>query len=249
MAFEVHKLDKLTARELVLAHHYSGRCPGIRCAHGLYEAGTLVGCAVYAVPASYTLCSGVCGPAYRAHVIELARLVILTTTHNAASSLVGGSLAALDDHVVVSYADCNDLVGHVGYVYQSSNWLYTGQGSAEPAWVDEATGEVVSYTRRHIDAKARAAGYAWAPGASSGPGLVRRRQVGKHRYVYLTGSRRFRRDARAALRYPVLPYPKGATRRHSGNIMQVAELRRPADLDGAPRLDGPPPPRKKLGEK
>ena len=208
---------------MVISNHYSGRCPSIKYCYGLYEDGKLVGCVVYAVPASYTLCNGVCGPDYRGYVIELARLVVITPTPNAASVLVGRSLASLPDHVCVSYADCNEHVGHVGYVYQATNWIYTGRGNAEPAWVDERTGLIVSYTRRHIDKKARELGYAWKEGASSGPGLRKQPMVGKHRYVFFAGTRRFKRDARAALRYPVLPFPKGETRRHDGPIMEVMD--------------------------
>lgn len=223
VSFDVLPISKVIAKNMILANHYSGRCPGIKYSYGLYEKGTLVGCVVYSVPASYTLCNGVCGVEYRQYVIELARLVITTKTTNAASSLVGRSLAAIPDHIVVSYADCNEHVGHIGYVYQATNWIYTGQGNAEPLWVDDRTGEIVSYTRRHIDKKARELGYDWKEGASKGPGLSKRPQVGKHRYVYFTGSRQFKSNAKESLRYKVKSYPKGTTRRHQGNIMPVSK--------------------------
>jgi hypothetical protein len=204
----VKPAPKEECKKIVLANHYSGRMPGSKYCYGLYCAGRLVGCAVYSVPASYTLCRGVCGAEMSSYVIELARLVILTAKKNAASILIGKSLAALPRHVVVSYADCNELIGHVGYVYQATNWLYTGQGSAEPVWRDPRSGEVVSYTRRHIDTKAKAIGLEWTD-------LVKQPQVGKHRYVCFTGDRRFRKTARSRLKYAILPYPKGPTKRHS----------------------------------
>lgn len=231
VSFEVGELDKETARQMVLDNHYSGRCPGIKYCYGLYERGTLVGCVVYSIPASYTLCNGVCGNEFRSNVIELARLVITTTTPNAASTLIGGSLAILPDHIVVSYADCNSHVGHVGYVYQATNWIYTGQGNAEPVYVlaedhpnGFSAGTPVAYTRRHIDVKARALGFDWKPNASTGPGLLRRPAIGKHRYVYFTGTKAFKRKAQVALRYKRLPYPKGDTKRHAGNIMQTGTV-------------------------
>lgn len=260
VSYEVRPLDKDVARDMVLREHYSGRCPGIRESFALWEGGQLVGCVVYSIPASYTLCNGVCGETYRKQVLELARLVVMTPSHNAASSLVGRSLALLGDQVVVSYADCNDHVGHVGYVYQSTNWMYSGRSSAEPVYVLEAdhpngmkTGTPVSYTRRHIDQKARDLGFDWGHNASIGPGLVRLPSVGKHRYVYFTGSKRFVQAVRLALRYKVLvksadgkeiwagasldlfreikagrlrlTYPKGATRRHNKCAMEVGNRR------------------------
>jgi hypothetical protein len=203
----VEPITSKAAMGLVMRHHYSQRLVGAKFAFGLVEDGEIVGCVVYSQPASYTLCNGVCGPEYRSQVLELSRLVVTTKSENAASMLIGRSVASLPDAVLVSYADCNDHVGHVGYVYQATNWLYTGQGSAEPKWLHPTTGHVISYTRRHIDLKAAALGLDWRD-------LVREKQSGKHRYVSFSGGKRFKKQARLALRYEVLPYPKGPTKRH-----------------------------------
>lgn len=228
MNLSIREISKEAVRHLVLNYHYSRRAPGIKYSWGLLQGKRTVGCVIYSIPASYTLCRGVCGISYTKQVLELSRLVILTDADNAASFLVGGTLRLLPSSVVVSYADCNDNVGHVGYVYQATNWLYTGQGTAEPMWVEESTGNVVSYTRRHIDKKARDLGYAWGEGASSGPGITQRPQVGKHRYVTFTGDRRFKRDARRALRYHVVSsYPKGETTRHDVCAQEVTKVEKP----------------------
>ena len=214
-ALRVVEISKTACRYLVLRHHYSGRVPGIKYCWGLLRGAKIVGCVVFSIPASYTLCNGVCGPGYREYVLELSRLVILTRQKNAASFLVGRSLRLLPNAIVVSYADCNEHVGHVGYVYQATNWLYTGHGNAEPIWINPRDGTIVSYTRRHIDKKASRVGLDWTE-------LKKQKQLGKHRYVTFTGNRRFRKECRAALCYRVLPYPKGPTRRHSGCVMPIA---------------------------
>ena len=57
---------------------------------------------------------------------ELSRLVIQTKRKNAASFLISNSLKKLESCcAVVSYAD--SAYGHCGYVYQATNWLYTGE--------------------------------------------------------------------------------------------------------------------------
>jgi hypothetical protein len=91
-------------------------------------------------------------------------------------------------------------------VYQATNWIYTGKGSAEPKWLHPESGDVVSFTRRHIDKKAERLGLHWKD-------LDKEPQSGKHRYVFFTGNRRFRRAARAALKYQVQDYPTGRTSR------------------------------------
>jgi hypothetical protein len=202
------------ARDFILRHHYAHqggtdrKVPGIRHCWGLLEGERLLGVVTFSNPVSYTLCRGVCGPAYKDDVLELSRLVVATPVRNAASFLIGASLRRLAKErnaIVVSYADCNAHVGHVGYVYQACNFLYTGNGSVVPKYVDAFTGETIAHTRRHIDGKER----------RHGP-LKAVVQKGKHRYVTFVGDRRWCKRARAALRYPVLPYPKGQTRRHDG---------------------------------
>jgi len=258
--FNLCDIERKTCEEMVREYHYSGtheyegldkdglptrycqRLPGIVRAWGLTDGDDLVGCVVYSIPASMTLCRGVCGPEYTRDVLELSRLVITTEAANAASFLVGNSLKllALEGYtvptepgsrervrkncaVVVSYADGSDRAGHVGYVYQATNWIYTGQGARQPVYVEDSTGKIVSYTERHIDVKARALGYKWEPNARRGPGLTEYLTEGKHRYVTFVGDRRWVKKARAALRYEELPYPKGKTRKDAPNFTRRPE--------------------------
>jgi hypothetical protein len=208
--------DKAGCRRFVSENHYSGKCPGVKYCFALLDSGAISGYVVYSVPASYTLCRGVCGIEFSPFVLELSRLAITSEEKNAASFLIGKSIRMLPNCVLVSYADCNEHVGHVGYVYQATNWIYTGQGSAEPLWVHPVTGGVVSYTRRHIDEKAGRIGLDYRD-------LVRRKQLGKHRYVNFSGSVEFTADARRHLRYAVLPYPKGQTHRHLEKVLITSE--------------------------
>lgn len=189
-------------------HHYSQRKVGAKFAFGLFEVNTLVGCCVFSIPASYTLCKGVCGEEHKKSVLELSRLVVTTDARNAASFFISRCLNNIGDWIVVSYADSNEHVGHVGYVYQATNWIYTGRGNTEPKWLHPETGEVISYTRRHIDVKAEALGMDWRD-------LIKEPQQGKHRYIIFTGSKAFKKKSRGSLRYKTAPYPKGVTRRHS----------------------------------
>ena len=207
VSFCIRKIDSKTAMAIIVKNHYSRRTVGAKHCYGLFASEDLVGCIVYSQPASYTLCKGVCGQEYSKHVLELSRLVVLTNEKNAASFLIAASLKKLGNAVVVSYADCNEHVGHVGYVYQATNWIYTGQGNAEPVWLHPETGDVISYTRRHIDKKAQALGFEWTD-------LKKKQQVGKHRYVTFCGTKGFKKKAKQNLKYKQHPYPKGPSRRH-----------------------------------
>jgi hypothetical protein len=139
-------------------------------------------------------------------VLELSRLVLITNTKNAASILISKSLKQLKTKptVIVSYADCNE--GHIGYVYQATNWIYTGQGNPEPWWLHPETKLIVSKTRRHIDKKAKRLGLEWT-------NLIKQKRKGKHRYVTFVGNRNDRRVMEDQLRYKIYEYPKGETKR------------------------------------
>jgi hypothetical protein len=223
----VRTITHAAARSFIRQHHYSHKdgtarsVPGIRHAWSLWAGEHLVGVVTFSNPVSYTLCRGVCGPQYRKDVMELSRLVIAPKpVRNAASYLIGQSLRLLgriQNAIVVSYADCNDHVGHVGYVYQAANFLYTGNGSIVPKYVD-SLGDAIAHTRRHVDTKER----------NHGP-LRAVVQKGKHRYITFVGDRRFKRLARSSLRYPVLPFPKGPTARHEGTAD-------PEPVPASPRL-------------
>jgi hypothetical protein len=47
----------------------------------------------------------------------------------------------------------------------------------------------------------------------------------KHRYVYFVGSKTQKKAMRKALKYPVLPYPKGESKRYdSGGAVPTQQL-------------------------
>ena len=58
----------------IMQKHYAKRLPSISYAFGLYEDSKLVGVVTYGIPASNSLCEGICGKEYKEFVIELNRL-------------------------------------------------------------------------------------------------------------------------------------------------------------------------------
>ena len=187
----VRQIDYDDASFFILNIHYSRRLPSISYAYGLFVDGELVGCVTYGFPASPPLCKGIAGIQNQHNVLELNRLVILPKYNgkNYASFLVGRSLKMLPNRTfVVSYADT--AWSHVGYVYQATNFLYTGLGASRTdTW--QPTGK----HGRHQE---------------QADNSIRQTRSRKHRYVYLVGDRRTKRQMRKDLKYKVYPkYPKG----------------------------------------
>jgi hypothetical protein len=176
----------------LLQKHYAKRIPSISHAFGLYDGPTLVGVCTYGMPASPFLCMGVCGKEHRHSVIELNRLCIESADKNAASILVSNSLQMLPKPmIVVSYAD--KAQGHVGYVYQACNFLYTGE------------------TKERTDMAGADGGHSRHNHGNSTNRVFR---SSKHRYVFFVGSKSQKSMLRKALSYEVLAYPKGEAKRY-----------------------------------
>lgn len=172
--------------------------PCITYAFGLFLDGDMIGVVTYGVPASHFLCIGLAGEENQNDVIELNRLVILPKYNgkNYASYLVAHSLKELPNHTfVVSYADT--AWGHIGYVYQATNFIYTGCTKARTDIVSSSGGHARHYEKGSA---------------------VRQNRSAKHRYVYLVGDRRTKRQMLKDLRYPAIKeYPKGDERRYDTN--------------------------------
>ena len=180
--------------------HYARRMPCITNAFGLFVDEELIGVVTYGIPASPNLCKGLAGKENFHNVLELNRLVILPEHNgkNYASYLVSKSLKMLPNRTfVVSYADT--AWSHVGYVYQATNFLYTGAtASRTDVYIPNGLHP------RHYE--------------RNGQDGMRQSRSSKHRYVYLVGDKRTKKQMMKELRYPIISeYPKGDEVRYDTN--------------------------------
>lgn len=184
---EVKQISYKECLPFILGIHYARRIPVIQYAFGIFIDGKLSGIVTYGSPASPSLCKGVAGIEFKHRVLELNRLVILpeVTEKNIASQLVGRSLRMLPQGlIIVSYADWEGW-GHVGYVYQATNWYYTGKTKSR-------TDKFSNGHARHYDKNDTARQY----------------RTSKHRYIFITGKHKER--ILKYIKYPILKeYPKG----------------------------------------
>lgn len=192
-------VTKAQSEQFVLAKHYSRRAPIFWAGFGLVEDGQIQGVCVFGQPSPPIQRHAFSGRDFKLY--ELARLVVQTKTKNAASFLVAGALRQLEAPcAVVSYADMEQ--SHCGIVYQATNWLYTG------ATVSHDHAYIVDGKRVHpmsLRDKGITNPRAWA----KANGIQTVKPMPKHRYFYLVGNKRQKRDMLAKLQYPVVgEYPK-----------------------------------------
>jgi adenine modification enzyme len=161
----------------------------------------LLGVVAYNLP-TRSVCASMFGEEYVDNVWHMTRLVLPDAAlRNSESRLIAGSLRMIEkEHAnvwaVVTYAATD--AGHIGYVYQATNAIYTGTGGRPTFHTDETGARRGTHLNGHYIDPERAAALGWT---------LRKGGI-KHRYVYILGTKRQRRSRRAMLRFPSLPYPK-----------------------------------------
>ena len=204
---EIRPVTRKEYLPFLLDVHYARRCPSVSWAFGLFIGDHLEGVVTYGTPSSAPLRRGVCGDAFKSKVIELNRLVLLSNEKNHASLLVGRSLRQIDgDRIIISFADTSQ--GHVGYVYQATNFLYCGLSAKRTDWkvrgMEHLHGQTIADEFRGQPDRAK------AMRAKYGDDFYLAPRPRKHRYVTFIGTRKFKKEARQSLLYPTSPYPKSS---------------------------------------
>lgn len=204
MEYEVKRITRKECEPFVIGIHYAHRWPSISYAFGLFREGALVGIVTYGTPPSAPLRTGVAGQDFIGNIIELNRLCLLNNMKNEASILVSKSLKFIPDSIVVSFADTSQ--GHVGYVYQACNFTYHGLSAKRTDWKIKGM--------EHLHGQTVADEFRGSPCRSKmmrdkyGDNFYLQDRPRKHRYIYVTGSRKFKKEARAAIKYEQQDYPK-----------------------------------------
>jgi len=197
--YTIEAIGYAEAMQVVVREHYLHRRAPCSAAFGLFRRSELVGVIVYGTPSSAPLRRGIAGPDFANDVVELTRLWCAPSVpRNGESFLIGNTVRQAGKPIVVSYADASQ--GHVGYVYQATNWLYTGLSAKRTNWTIEG----VDLHSQTIADKYTAA----ALRAQYGDKFTLQPRPRKHRYVFINAKGAARRRIAAALRYPIMPYPK-----------------------------------------
>lgn len=202
--------------EWLLKKHYAKRIPQIMFAFGLYD-DDLIGVITYGIPASPSLCMGICGKEYSDKVLELNRVCLSNNDKNQASYLVANSIKLLPKPtIVVSYADSGQ--GHIGYVYQATNFIYTGLSANRTDWTVKGL--------EHKHSKTISDGMTLESIKEKyGDNFYYTERSRKHRYIYFHGTKNDKKVLNSKLLYKTEPYPKGDSQRYdSGGKVAVQSL-------------------------
>ena len=202
MKHTVSSIDYQDCKEWFLKKHYAKRMPSVSYCFGLFEGVELIGVCSFGFPPNYNYNNGKCVfNDYECLTLELNRLVVNDgLPKNTLSFFVGKCLNKIPKpSCIVSYADANQ--GHNGYIYQATNWIYTGVSTPKHKYIFEDGREFD--IRRGIDNKGKV--------------VDKILMLPTHRYLYFNGNKNEKRKMIKELKMKVAKYPKGKNKRYDNS--------------------------------
>ena len=204
--YTIRPIDHATALDVIVREHYLHRKAPCSVAFGLFCGDELKGVICYGTPSSAPLRSGIAGPQHARNVVELTRLWVCDSVpRNGESYLIGRTVRNAGKEIVVSFAEIAQ--GHVGIVYQATNWLYTGLSAKRTNWtIDGVAKHCQTLADRYTAQEIR---------AEFGERFSLQDRPRKHRYIFINAKGRRRDELIASLRYRPQPYPKVLNPQHA----------------------------------
>jgi len=199
-AIQLLPISQAEAKSLLLQNHYLHSLPGgTKLSLGIFLNARLLGALTFGVGPylGYKIVNGACPD----DMVTLTRLWLSDKLpSNSESKVLGIALRSLKRDTslkfILAYSDPS--AGHLGTIYQASNWLYIGLSSATPLY---EIGDGILHHSRSLAHRLGTHSIRYL--SSQGIDVKTVPQSPKHRYVYFLDE-----TWRDQLMVPVLPYPK-----------------------------------------
>ena len=220
----IRLVSKDIAKDIIVNNHYSGIWTKVSYAIGLFYISNdehkffggvneqLIGVACYGDPIGRHSGASISETLDRTEVLELTRLFVFDGYgSNIESWFVGQTFNWLRENAphikaLVSYSD--PKVGHLGTVYQATNWVYQGNRiRPNDSW---------SFKRKE-DEEWHHSRTSFVRYGTNDPKIIQtmvsvpfwiKKEPRKHRYVYILSHGKEKKKLFKSLKYPSLPYPK-----------------------------------------
>lgn len=213
LKYTIKSIDNSQTTEWLKYKHYAKRIPPIEYAFGLFnEANLMQGIVTYSTPVSSNL-RGIFNDEFK--LMELNRLVINEGLEkNCLSFLVSQSLKMLPTPlVIISYADTSQ--NHHGYIYQATNFIYTGLSAKRTDWkvkgLEHLHGATIADLSRGKENRAE-----WMR-EKYGDDFYLEDRPRKHRYFMFLGNKKEVKRMKEILPYKIEQYPKGENKRYDAS--------------------------------
>ena len=218
--YSVRSIDSYLTYDWLLNKHYAKRIPPIEYAFGLFNNENIMqGIITYSTPVSNNLR---CIFNNQFKLIELNRLVINEGLEkNCLSFLVSKSLKLLPSPLaIISYADTSQ--NHNGYIYQATNFIYTGLSAKRTDWkikgLEHLHGATIADISRGQKNRAK-----WMR-EKYGNDFYLGDRPRKHRYFTFIGNKKQIALMFKILPYKIQPYPKGENLRYDSSYKPIIQI-------------------------
>lgn len=229
--WKIERIDTKETAEWMLFKHYARRKAPVVYAFGLFDKDhKLQGICTFGMPC-VQMNNGKCiFYSYRVRTLELNRLCVNDNLgKNVLSFFVSWCIKLIPDRplCLVSFADPSN--GHQGYIYQATNWLYTGKSqiggknkkyifegrnyhgkTVTEKWVTEKFG---SYDKDKT-----------LPQNCESFGMIVENFGTKHRYIMFLGTEKEKKDMYYDCVYTFMDYPKGENTRYDSSYEVKHEI-------------------------
>lgn len=205
--YKVQSIDSYLCREWLLNKHYLKRWTSFTYSFGLFEEDILVGILTFGNAIPLTMKKSLFGEKYMDLVYELNRLCTNDNLDkNANSYFISEAFKLLPKPlIIVSYADKS--VGHNGYIYQATNFMYTGESHTQMDW--KLKGKEHLHSRTLMDEFAFEKDRVKKLKEKYGDDLYQVKREAKHRYVYILSDKTTKKHIMKNSRFNLNQYPKG----------------------------------------
>ena len=204
--YKVQSVSTIDCKEWLLKKHYLKRITSFTYSFGLYDGIELVGVCTFGNAIPMQMKKSICGEKYMNLVYELNRLITNDDLDkNATSFFVSSCLKMLPKPlIVVSYADKS--FGHNGYIYQATNFYFTGESHTQKDW--KLKGKEHIHSRTLMDKFAFEEDRVKKLKEKYGDDLYQVERPPKNRYVIFCGSKKQKNNLMKNKLFETKPYPK-----------------------------------------
>ena len=221
MDFVVKSIQSYETYDWLKHKHYARRIPPIEFAFGLFDKNNVLnGVITYGTPVSSTL-REILDNQFK--IYELNRLCVNDgLPKNTLSFFVAQSFKILPKPIcLVSYADSSQ--NHHGYIYQATNWIYTGLSIPFKEWKIKGL-EFMHHTTVHDLSRGQENRLKWLKN-KFGENLIEVERPRKHRYFYFLGSKQDIKKMKELFPYKSEPYPKGENKRYDSSHIPTVQTK------------------------
>jgi len=213
--YKVKSVSTEQCKEWLLKKHYLHRMTSFTYSFGLYDNNILVGVITFGNAIPLTMKKSLFGEKYMDLVYELNRLCTNDDLDkNANSYFISESFKLLPKPlIIVSYADKS--VGHNGFIYQATNFMFTGESHTQLDW--KLRGKEHLHSRTLMDEFSFQDNRIEKLKEKYGDQLYQVKREPKYRYVYVIANKRDKKEMMKNKLFEVKEYPKGDNLRYDAS--------------------------------